>query len=57
MPSLNYDSGFSWIKFDDEEGAGSLQAAACTEKGHLGEDLETINRVYGDDFIGVAELR
>lgn len=53
MPSLNYDSGFSWIQFDEEgKVRDPYKLLPALKKDILGEDLETINRVYGEDFIG-----
>lgn len=53
MPSLNYETGFSWIQFDEEGRVRDpYKLLPALKKDILGEDLETINRVYGEDFIG-----
>ena len=53
MPSLNYDSGFSWIQFDEEgKVRDPYKLLPALKQDILGEDLETINRVYGENFIG-----
>jgi len=53
MPSLNYNTGFSWIQFDEQgKVRDPYKLLPALKKDILGEDLETINRIYGDDFIG-----
>ena len=47
MPSLNYETGFSWIQFDEEGRVRDpYKLLPALRKDILGEDLETINRVY-----------
>ena len=53
MPSLNYNCGFSWIqRADDGTVKDPYSLLPELKEESLGEDLEVIERLFGDDSIG-----
>lgn len=53
IPSLNYNHGFSWIQFaNDGTVKDPYSLLPKLEEEPLGEDLEVIERLFGDDSIG-----
>ena len=53
MPSLNYNEGFSWIQYEhDGTVKDPYSLLPELQEESLGEDLEVIERLFGDDGIG-----